>query len=136
MKTFWAKDGNCLRPSSEEAEQYLAKIAQGEEVQAEIKRPRNLKFHKRFMKMCSLIAENAPGNYTPREIAGLLEIRTGHVKIVKAKGEIHQWPEDINFAAMDEVEFEKLVNDCTQYVFEAIIPGLEPGELRAELEKF
>lgn len=136
MKSFWIKDRDCLRPSSEEAETYLKKIGNGEEVQAEIKRPRNLRFHKKFMKMCGMIAENFPGNYTPRTIAALLEIRTGHCDLIKTKDGIKEIPHEINFAAMDDVEFEKLVDDCTMYVHEALISGLEPGKFRDELEKF
>jgi len=136
MKTLWVRNGSGLFPASEDAESYMKKVGQGEEVLCEVVRPRNIKFHRKFFKMCALIAENAPGNYTAREIAGLLELRTGHVRTVKAKGKIYQWPEEINFAAMDEVEFEKLVDDCTKYVYEEIIPGLEPSDFKRELEKF
>lgn len=136
MKSFWTKDGNCLRPSSEEAESYLKKIGQGEEVQAEIKRPRNLKHHKRFMKMCNLIADNFPGNYSPRAIAGLLEHRTGHVEIIKTTTGPVEIPKPINFSDMDEVEATKVFEDCIMYVHEALIPCLPDSEFKRELEKF
>lgn len=136
MKALFYKDGKTLKPSSMESERYLSKMGQGEDCLIEITRPRNLRFHKKFMAFCAFIAEHATG-YSAYTVAKLLEIKTGHCDPVKLPdGTITYIPREINFGAMDDAEFAKLFEDCIKYAGEEIAPWITDPEAADEFERF
>jgi len=129
---------NGLRPADEAGEEALRKISLGELVQVEIKRPRNLKMHKLFWALMSLVWQNVDSERYPtvEDLVAAVEIYAGiRTRIELPNGTQGFIPGSIAFHKMDQVEFAAFFERVIDLVCTHFIPGLPPGDLRDELEQ-
>lgn len=117
MSVLWLKRvGNGLFPDAADSDAELAKIPFGKTLQAEVKQPRNVRFHRLYWALVHRIA-SAVGS-EPENISDLLKIETGHCDIVRSKkyGEI-RLPKSISFAKMDQAAFSQFFEACLVVVY-------------------
>lgn len=133
MQALFRKDLNALRPASEEAEELLRKLKLGKEVMVEVKRPRNLQWHKLYWKTMQLIADNLDVRYSPEAISDYIKLQIGHVNVYEINGQVMQTPKSISFANMDQTEWEAYWEQAINYACEHLIPGLKSEELKNEV---
>jgi len=87
----------------------IKKLKAGEEYQCEIKRPRNLKFHKKFFALINMLFENQEIYNNPDRLRKDLIIEAGlYDEWVDFQGVMQREAKSISFASMNEDEFSEL----------------------------
>lgn len=114
--------GGGFRPANQHDADALAKIKTGALVLADIKQPRNAKYHRRFFALLGFALEYwEPGPVTlpdgsviqaekdPERFRKDVLILAGYRKVVvNIRGEVRYEAESMSFAAMDETQFHEL----------------------------
>lgn len=118
-----------LSPVDEDAQKILHGIKPGQLVTVEVKRPRNLQHHRLWWKLCSVVAENLPGDYPAETVCELIKLRIGHVDIIKTRGGITEIPKSISFAKMDQTQFREFFDRAVAFICSDLLPGVNRDEL-------
>ena len=120
-------------PMSEE----LLRGFAGKEIKAVLTVPRNLKHHKKYFALLALVFKTQEHFKNPEHMRKAIQHHLGFYEIITLKNgqEIHA-PTSINFAKMDQTEFEALFNRVLDFVAKEIIPGCDKADLVRELEEF
>lgn len=138
MARFLAiKHLNALRPADELGEAAIRKIAHGEIVSVEIKRPRNLKHHRMFWALMSLVHDNIDHDRYPtvEDLVAAVKISAGlRTRIELPNGEIGFIPGSIAFHKMDQDEFSKFYDRVCDLIAKHFLPGVKTDDLRREVE--
>lgn len=130
---YFRKELGKLAPADDAAQAALAKIKFGAEVQVEIKRPRNIQFHRKFFAMLNLVYENQEHYPSVDALLTVCKIATGHSEAIKTKFGIVYLPKSISFAKMTAHEFDEFYGRAVSWVIEEVIPGLERSQLDSEV---
>lgn len=86
----------------------LKKLRSGETYLVEIKQPRNIGFHRKYMALINLVFENQEHFDNIDSMRHWLQMRAGYyVETVTPTGVMFE-PKSISFANMDEIEFNEL----------------------------
>jgi len=89
----------------------LAKFIEGELYEVEIKKKRNIKFHKKFFALINLCFENQEHYKHADDLRKELVIDAGFFReYTTVLGEIKKEPLSLSFASMDEIQFEDVYN--------------------------
>ena len=109
----------------------------GQLVMMDPKRHRNIKHHNKFMALCRLVYRNTERYPSAEAVRDMLLIATGHRDEYQSKDgkSVTYIPHHINFATMDQTEFEPLYERVIDLVCTKVIPNLEAGPLRAAIEE-
>ena len=137
---FLRKVQGVLIPDSESDAEKLASLPQGETIRADIKRPRNIKFHRKYFALLDVLfdlfepaVQEHKGNPVLKNRERFrhdIAIATGHYDlVVNIKGEVRAEAKSISFAAMDETEFSKLYSMTINYGLLHIAKGKTAEEL-------
>lgn len=126
--------GGILRPAHDADAEVLARIKTGALLMADIKQPRNIKFHRKFWAMinfffgvweppqdaeiCGIKAQKSLDRFR-KDILILAGFRT---LIVNIKGECRYEAESISFASMDETRFSSVYDAVFNVCWDKIIP--------------
>jgi len=111
-----------LQGSDGESSRSLSDIAVGEVVQCEIKRPRNLRFHRMFFAVLHKAHENLPEDLALKypSIDSLLiavKIGIGMLDLFETpNGKVYPLVKSISFESMDEDEFHRFYRDAVSYL--------------------
>lgn len=139
MAKFLAqKRFNTLIPYDEAGEEALAGIPHKATVTVEVKQPRNPDFHRKYWALVSLVWQNVDQSLYPtmETLHEALKISAGlRTEFHLPSGKVGFIPGSISFAKMDDTAFNEFFNTVCRMVGEHFIPGLEPGELRDEVER-
>ena len=139
MELIMIKTGNVLVPVSEDINEELELISDGE-VKVEITKPRNIGFHRKFFSLLRAAYKiwDQPITYYKgyrietsfEEFRKNIVILCGYFYVdVDIRGEKKLRPKSISFSKMDEVEFEKLYNKAVDVIIENVLPTFEKHEL-------
>lgn len=113
----------------------LPRIKLGAVVRVEIKQPRNSKHHRKFYALMNLIFKNQERYETLDDLVDMIKIATGHCKVYpKRNGDPVYLPRSIAFHNMDQTQFDEFYAKVLRLIDEHIIPGLNEGEVKAEIE--
>ncbi len=128
------KHFGALRPANEDAEEVIKKLKDGD-YQIEIKRSRNLKWHRKYWLACTIVSENMREDepVSKEAVSDYVKIETGHVNLVKIRGEIYRFPKSISFSSMAPEEWEVFWEKAVEVFCAKLIPGLDRDELELEL---
>lgn len=136
-KFYVTKTLTGLLPSNRTSEDAMQKLKTGEEYMVEVKRPRNLKHHKKFFALIGLVFDNQSRYQSTDELLDMIKIAAGHVDVrVSPSGQEYKIPKSINFASMDQAAFDVFYQSVVDVVCKYFIPGLDQGELKRELMEF
>lgn len=104
---------------------------------AEIKKPRNPKFHRLAHRIGSLVAENIDvfTGMSAHDVLKRLQweanIGCEEVVVQEANGDIRliRWPQSLSFESMDEGEFREVVTAFCRHIAETYWPDLDPEQI-------
>lgn len=130
---FFVRSALGLQPSDDAAREALAGIPLGSVVAVDVSRPRNVKFLRLYWAMCQAIASSIGAQ---REtISDVLKLRTGHVRVIKTKDGLLEFPASISFAKMSEADFKQFYDRCAMYICSEWLPHLTASKLKREIEQ-
>ena len=143
---FLRKIQGVLVPDSESDVEKLASIANGETIRADIKRPRNIGYHRKYFALLDVLFDIFEPEIKGEKFYGGLKptknrerfrkdiaIATGHYGlVVNIKGEVRAEAKSISFAAMDDVEFAALFSRTIDYG----LLHIAKGKTREEIENW
>lgn len=131
---FLLKRCGVLMPASESDSEKLATLTEGETIRADIKRPRNIAFHRKYFALLDVlynIFEPKPVSHGG-EVAQKnrdrfrkdIAIATGHYTlVVNIKNEVRAEADSISFSKMDETQFSELYSRTLDYGLQKIATG-------------
>ncbi len=123
-----------LLPADERAEVRLAKVPLGEVVEIEIRRGRSLPQHRLFWAVLQHVSA-ASKFETPEQLLVALKVRLGRYDLMRIpNGKVVPVPRSIRFAAMDQDDFQKFMDDSIRVICEEVIPGTIGDDLIREVE--
>lgn len=127
--------GGKLEPVDEAGQEAMTKIKEGAVVQVEVKKPRNVYFHRKFFAMLNLIFQNQDAYKSVDALLAVCKLGIGHVDVIQTRqGEV-RLPKSISFAAMDNTEFSDFYDRAVNWMLEEVIPGLRRQDLDEEIEQ-
>ena len=140
VKFLVAKRLTGLYPVDDAGAAAMRKFGMGEIVSVEVKRPRNLAFHRKFFAMLQIILQNQEHYKSIDDLLDVCKLRIGHCRTVQTKyGEV-KIPNSISFPSMDDSAFADFYDKACNWVVTEVIPGLDrfnlDEEVRAELTGF
>src|SRR3990167_8862216 len=133
-RLLMAKKLKALYPIDEAGELAVRRMGQGDIVAVEVKRPRNVAFHRKFFAMLQLVLENQSHYKSIDDILDVCKLRIGHVRTVETKQGQVMIPASISFAAMDDAAFADFYDRACHWVLTEVIPGLKRADLDGEVE--
>lgn len=132
---FCRRTVSGLSADDDAATSVLRKIKVGDVVRVEVRRPRNLRAHRRFFALVNLVYTNSEKFPSPDVARRVLTCRAGHALpyIIESTGEVLLIPESISFANMDQDEFDAFWQRVVKVVCEEILPGVTEADIEAEI---
>ena len=95
----------------------IKKIKAGDEVECEIKKPRNYKFHKKLFALLNLVYQNQEHYVNIDHLRYDLTIAAGYYeKRISIHGEEITEPKSISFAKMDDHEFSEYYSSIVDQI--------------------
>ena len=133
-KFLVVKKLKALYPIDDVGEAAMRNLAQGEIISVEVKRPRNVQFHRKFFAMLSIILENQDYYKSIDDLLCVCKIRVGHCHAIETKLGQVLIPDSISFASMDDVAFAAFYERACAWVATEVVPGLKRADLDQEVE--
>ena len=139
MAKFWMKKrlDQSLEPADDDARGYLKRLKVGADVQVEVKRPRNVQFHRKWFAMARVVFDNQDIYEDFHAFRRELTMRAGwweeHVHL---SGAISYTAKSIAFDKMDQDQFEKMYDKSITVAIENFIPGTDREDLENAVMEF
>lgn len=128
--------GNRLAAIDPVSEDELATVPQDKDLLVTIKTPRNVKQFKLAWCLAKKVSEAVDFLHDSEDAMNWLKIKARHVRILQdpKSGQIAIVPKSIAFASLSQDNFAKVFNRMIYVTCTEIIPGLDEGSLRSEIE--
>lgn len=111
------------------------KLKPNKEYQVEIKRPRNIKFHRKFFALINMVFENQERYKNSEKLREALIIEAGYYdEWFDLQGVQHIDAKSISFAKMNEDEFSELYNRVIDVIVEHF--HFDKQEILDNIEQF
>ncbi len=129
-----------LVPADAGARETLAKVPQ-DILRVKVSRPRNVRFHRKFFAMLTVVMEHMPEESeqrwpTTERLLWELKCQTGRFDVhTTIGGRETVIPHSIAFDKMSEDEFSKFYSDCLRVICRHVIPGIDDDTLRHAAER-
>ena len=136
MRALFSKGLTGLQPADDAAVKFVGRLKLYELVAVEATQPRNLAHHRKFWKLMEIVAHNQQHYKSAEEVCVGLKVGVGHADFLQTKHGLVGIPRSINFASMDQTEFDAFYSKAVEYLTTEVIPGLNKDVLRAEVEGF
>lgn len=139
MRALFVKTASgSLVPMDDEGREMLDGIPPGSAVVVDVRRERNVAFHRRYMAMMRFGFDH----WRPEEAAkdfdafrGQVMILAGYYDVVSdLRGRVSLVPKSVSFSKMDENEFRKVYKACLNVLWEKIFSQIKRYKSRAQLE--
>ena len=137
MKIQVVKNLNgTLKPAYDSDYESFKKIPLNEIIEIEYKKQRNIRFHRKLFSLLNLAYSNQNifDNLEDMRYCLMLECNLSEIKVNKLTGEIFKVPKSLQFAKMDEVEFNEVYNTIKQYICEWL--GVTNEQINEEIEQY
>lgn len=137
---LFTKARGSLYPATDEAAEWLSRVAGGETLRGQMTRPRNVKFLRKFFALLNVAYNNwpKPEIETPYGIATCSRdkfrndviVLAGHGEpVCNTRGEWRMVAKSISFANMDEDEFARLYSDVLDAILKTFLPDWTGDEM-------
>lgn len=123
-----------LEPLDAAAHDFMARLEPGAVVRNDWSRARNPRRFRLFWGLVKICQDNTDTSLSKEAWADYLKILAGHTEVVRRKGQVIELPKSIAFASMSEADFAEFINRLMHAIRTEVIPGLDEGDLRRELE--
>ena len=127
---------NSLRAVDEAGEEAMRRIGHGELVMVEMKRPRNVRHHRMFWALMTLVWEQMDNERYPtvEDFVAAVKIAAGlRTRIELPNGDVGFIPGSIAFHRFDQAEFDAFYERVCHLISRHFLPGVESGDLRREV---
>src|SRR3990167_5363857 len=135
MRALFAKGLTGLQPADDVEVKFMGRLKLHELVAVEAKQPRNLAHHRKFWKLMEIVARNQEHYGSAEEVCAAFKVAVGHCDFVQTKHGLVGIPRSINFANMDQTEFDSFYSKAVEYLTTEVIQGLNKDALRREAEE-
>lgn len=128
---------NSLRPADDAGCEALRKLSNGDLVTVEIKKSRNIRHHRLFWALMTVVHDNIDHERYPsvEDLAAAIKIAAGHrTRIELPNGEIGFIPGSIAFHKMDQVAFSAFYDRVCNLIAKFFLPGVDSDALKEEVE--
>jgi hypothetical protein len=137
MKIYLKKVNNVLIPSLPEDEEKLARWRNGEILEIEIRKPRNLKFHRKFFALLNIAFDNQDRYDNFEAFRAEVIMRCGYFNThIHLSGKQSFSPKSISFGAMDQMEFEKLYSEAINVIIKYFMPKANEETVNKMVEAY
>ena len=137
MKIQVVKNLNgTLKPAYDSDYESFKKIPLNEIIEIEYKKQRNIRFHRKLFSLLNLAYSNQNifDNLEDMRYCLMLECNLSEIKVNKLTGEIFKVPKSLQFAKMDEIEFNEVYNTLKQYICDWL--GVTNEQINVEIEQY
>ncbi|WP_370372947.1 DUF1367 family protein [Henriciella pelagia] len=125
-----------IMPANSQSEQELSKLPVGEWHLAVIRKPRNVKHHRKWMALLQVCFPHQDMWPTFDSFRKAIQVVLGHGEVIEAKdGRKYIEAASISFAKMDQDEFEQFYERGVKLVLEKILPGVDRADLDAQVHE-
>jgi len=125
-----------LKPAYDSDYESFKKIPLNEIIEIEYKKQRNIKFHRKLFSLLNLAYSNQNlfDNLDDMRYCLMLECNLSEIKVNRLTGETFKVPKSLQFAKMDEIEFNEVYNTLKQYICEWL--GVTNEQINEEIEQY
>ena len=103
---------NGLKASDDESEEALKRFKIGDIIKAKISKPRNIKFHRKYFKLLSIVFDNQERYKTSEQLLVAIKLKLQMYDIITTiDGKLAPVLHSISFSKMDEIKFSELYNN-------------------------
>ncbi len=141
MDLFCRVTEQGLLPLTAEEQNKLWKLM-GKDVRARICSPRNLRFHRKFFALLTIVFDNMPESIAAEKhiesveaLLELLKIDLGYFDTYEIAGRWVLKTRSIAFDKMDNAEFERFYDLAVTHILTSYLQGLEKSTLNEEVEE-
>lgn len=137
MKFIAQKHLGALRPTDEVGQEALRKLGNGELVTVEFRKSRNIKHHRLFWALMSIVHQNMDHDRYPtvEDMTSAIKIAAGlRTRIELPNGEVGFIPGSIAFHKMDQAAFSEFYDRVCDLIAKHFLPGVESEALKDEVE--
>lgn len=128
------KTNGSLQPMDERGEDVLRRIADGDTVTCDVKRPRNIQHHRLFFALLQLVYDNTERFASVDELLDVVKILTGHCRTFRLRdGAEVKIPRSIAFSRMNQDAFNAFFDRAVDAICQEIIPRIDKKALLAEV---
>lgn len=125
-----------LEPDTDTSEQYIKSWKVNDVHRAEVRKPRNYEFHKKFFALVKVVYENQDRYDTMKDVLTEIKLRTGHYhEHVTLNGVIIYVPKSIAFANMDEFQFQQFYDKAIGIILKHFFPRVSEADLRGWVDE-
>jgi len=138
MPDIWCSKNynHCLEPADQVAKDYLKKLKAGETILVNVKKPRNIKFHRKYFALLSVAWENQEKYEAFEAMRKEVIMRAGwFVEHHHLTGAISYEAKSIAFHNMDELEFDDLYNKSIDVILKHFMPGGDADALQNAVDQ-
>jgi Protein of unknown function (DUF1367) len=134
MDIYLAKTmGGALMPLDSQGQEYVQSLAAGEVVRAAFKKDRSPGHHRKFFGILRLVFENQDKYLSEEGLRFAVMIAAGYADQIALEGDkVAFRPVSINWATMDQLEFEKFYKAALAAI-PRLLPEFEGIDLDREL---
>ena len=132
MRAVFRKGLRGLEPADSAAAESIGTLPVGGMVMVEVVRARNLRHHRKWWVLMSLIADNLDG-VTAETVCDVIKIGIAHVHTVKTKRGLVHISKSVSFASMDQTEFDAFYQQAVHYIVADVLPGVNSSDLEREV---
>lgn len=139
-KTLYRRSARGFEPANDYADEWARSCKIGQVVELKGSKPRNGAFQGLWWAMLRDMARHTQPPMTARQLHEVAKTGTGINqvrKVISPKTGEAVWitiPGRTDFAAMDQVEFERWVKEAATFLCINFLPGIAPEEFIRELE--
>jgi hypothetical protein len=131
-----AKSLGSLRPVDDAGEEALRRLGHGEVIEVEIKRKRNIKHHRMYWALITLVHQNLDGDRYPtaEDLHAAVKIAAGlRTRVELPNGEVGFIPGSTAFHRMDQTEFDAFYDRICDLIAKHFLPGVTSADLKREV---
>lgn len=133
-RVIMRKTGMGFIPADDAQAELLPAMQPGQLAQFEIRKPRNLKFHRKYFAMLRATFDMQDQYQNLKHWRDAVQIAAGHCEtFITHTGQVNYKPKSISFADCDETKFNRIYQDAIQAICDHWIKA-EPDQLNVILE--
>ena len=135
MKIHLRREGDTLKPMSENDFDDLKRIKEGDIIYVDYKKPRNPQFHNKFMSLVRVVFDNNDHYETIESLLNVFKVELGYFDTVWWRDIEIRIPRSISFAKMDEMEFRQFYDSAVTMALHRFLPTVTTTELEEYVNK-
>jgi hypothetical protein len=127
------RQGGGLWPATPGTAETIARIPNGQMAQITVKRPRSIKWQRRYWSLLSLVAPNT--EYDAENLHIRIKIKCGMVREIRERNEtVYLVADSTAFDSMDGVAWSLFWDKAINIIISDYMPGITKAAIKAEVE--